>query len=54
MEDFLLDEGEREIKYKVRKVVKNVPHDLIRKIEREEVKFPREFIKIITENGSWD
>ena len=50
MEDFLLDEGEREIKYKVRKVVKDVPHDLIRKIEREEVKFPREFIKIITEN----
>ena len=49
MEDFLLNEKEKEIKYEIRKVVKEVPHDLIRKIENEEVKFPREFIKMITE-----
>ncbi len=49
MEDILLDEKEKEIKYEVRKVVKEVPHELIRKMEKEEVKFPREFIKMITE-----
>lgn len=48
MEDILLSEKEREIKYEVRKVVKEIPHELIRSIEREEVKFPREFIKEIT------
>ncbi|MGB9724922.1 MAG: acyl-CoA dehydrogenase family protein [Nitrososphaeria archaeon] len=49
MEDFLLSENEKELKYEVRKVVKEVPHELIRKIEKEEVKFPREFINLITE-----
>ncbi|MGC8585185.1 MAG: acyl-CoA dehydrogenase family protein [Thermoplasmata archaeon] len=49
MEDFLLTEREKELKYEVRKVVKEVPHELIRKIENEEVKFPREFIRLITE-----
>ncbi|MDP8012129.1 MAG: acyl-CoA dehydrogenase family protein [Thermoplasmata archaeon] len=50
MEDMLLNDKEREIKYEVRKIVKEIPHDLIRKIENEEIKFPRDFIKIITEN----
>ncbi len=50
MEDILLDENERKIKYEIRKVVKEIPHDIIRKIENEEVKFPREFIEIISKN----
>ncbi len=49
MEDILLNDKEKEIKYEVRKVVKEIPHDLIRKIENEEVKFPRDFINTITE-----
>lgn len=48
MEDILLTEDEKKIKYEARKVVKEIPHELIRKIEREEVKFPREFIEMIT------
>lgn len=52
MEDFLLNEEERKIKYDTRSVVKSVPHDLIRKIEKEETHFPREFIDLITKNGT--
>ncbi len=46
MEDFLLNDSERKIKYHARKTVKSIPHDLIRSIESEEKKFPREFIEI--------
>jgi len=52
MEDFLLSESERKIKYDVRRVVKSVPHELIRDIENESVVFPREFIDIITKNNT--
>jgi len=48
MEDILLNEKEKAIKYEVRKVVKEIPHELINRIEKEEVKFPKEFIKEIT------
>jgi len=48
MEDILLNENEKAIKYEVRNVVKGITHDLIRRIEREELKFPREFINEIT------
>lgn len=50
MEDFLLTDEEREIKYDVRKTVKSVPHELVRKIENEELVFPREFIDLITKS----
>ena len=48
MEDFLLSDEERKTKYEVRRVVKAVPHELIRKIESEEIVFPREFIDLAT------
>ena len=48
MEDLLLTEEERKIKYEVRRVVHDVPPRLIRDIESEKVKFPREFLDIIT------
>lgn len=51
VEDFLLTEEEREIKYEVRKVVKEVPSQLIRDTELEKVKFPREFIRIVAGAG---
>ncbi|WP_010916928.1 acyl-CoA dehydrogenase family protein [Thermoplasma volcanium] len=47
----LLNEEEKQIRDLCRRVVKEVPHELIRKIEREEVTFPREFIDFITKNG---
>jgi len=51
MEDFLLTEEERRIKYEVRKVVKEIPSQLIRDMELEKVRFPREFIDIVTKAG---
>ncbi|MEM0115567.1 MAG: acyl-CoA dehydrogenase family protein [Thermoplasmata archaeon] len=48
MEDILLDENEKKIKYEVREVVREIPHELIREIESEKVVFPRKFIQIIT------
>ncbi len=51
MEDFLLNEKERRTKYDVRKTVKSVPHELIRRIEKEEIVFPKEFIDLITGAG---
>ncbi|MGC9138160.1 MAG: acyl-CoA dehydrogenase family protein [Thermoplasmata archaeon] len=49
MEDILLSDEERKIKYEVRKVVKEIPHELIRDIESERIAFPREFIRTIAE-----
>ena len=46
MEDFLLSESELEIKLKARKVAKSIPPELIRSIESETKKFPREFVDI--------
>lgn len=51
MEDFLLTKQERDTKARVRRVVKEIPHDLIRKIESEELTFPREFIERITRSN---
>ncbi len=51
MEDILLNEEEKKLKNLARSTVKEVPHDLIRKIEREEVTFPEEFIDITTKKG---
>ena len=51
MEDFLLNEKETRTKYDVRKTVKSVPHELIRRIEKEEIVFPKEFIDLITGAG---
>ncbi|MDM7276006.1 MAG: acyl-CoA dehydrogenase family protein, partial [Thermoprotei archaeon] len=51
VEDILLTEEEKKIKYEVRRVVKEVPSELIRKMESEEVVFPREFIDLITSAG---
>lgn len=46
MEDFLLNDDELKIKNLARKTVKKIPADLIRSIEAETVRFPREFIEI--------
>jgi len=51
MEDFLLNDQEREIKYLARRTVKSIPSDLIRSMEREEIKFPKEFIKIVAKEN---
>ncbi|MEM4066226.1 MAG: acyl-CoA dehydrogenase family protein [Candidatus Micrarchaeaceae archaeon] len=46
-----MSKEEKEIKYKARSVVKSVPHDLIRDIESETVKFPKEFIELIAKEN---
>lgn len=51
MEDLLLTEEERRIKYEARKVVRDIPSELIRKMELGEVVFPREFIDFIARAG---
>ncbi len=51
MEDLFLSEEEQKIKYRVRETVRSVPNQLIRDIESEAVKFPREFINMITGAG---
>ena len=51
MEDLLLTEEERELKYRVRKVVHDIPHQLIRDIESEKVKFPKEFLDAVAGAG---
>lgn len=47
MEDILLDEKEKDIKYEARKIVNGIPHELIRDIEAENVEFPKSFIKAV-------
>ncbi|MDG7011717.1 MAG: acyl-CoA/acyl-ACP dehydrogenase [Nitrososphaerota archaeon] len=51
MEDLLLTEEERKVKYEVRNIVKDVPPELIRDIESEKVKFPREFLDLVAGAG---
>ncbi len=45
MLDVLLTEEEREIKYKVRKAIKAIPPSMLRKMDREEIQYPTEFIE---------
>ncbi|MDG7018433.1 MAG: acyl-CoA dehydrogenase family protein [Nitrososphaerota archaeon] len=51
MEDLLLTEEERKIKYEARNIVKDMPPELIRDIESEKVKFPREFLDLVAGAG---
>jgi hypothetical protein len=51
MEDILLSEDERKIKVEARRVVRDVPHDLIRNIEAEKVTFPRSFLDLVAGAG---
>jgi alkylation response protein AidB-like acyl-CoA dehydrogenase len=51
MEDFVLSEEERRIQHEVRSIVRDVPHELIRDIEREKVTFPRGFIDLVAGAG---
>jgi hypothetical protein len=51
MEDILLSAEERRIKYEVRKVVRDVPRELLRDIESEKVMFPKQFIEILAQAG---
>ncbi len=51
MEDILLTEDERGIRAEARRFVRDVPHELIRDIESEKVRFPREFIDLAARAG---
>ena len=45
MLDVLLTKEEQEIKYKVRKFIKTIPPSMLRKMDREEVQYPTDYIK---------
>ncbi|MHA1994073.1 MAG: acyl-CoA dehydrogenase family protein [Candidatus Hodarchaeales archaeon] len=45
MLDVLLTDEEKEIKYKIRKVIKTVPPSMLRKMDLEEIQYPADFIK---------
>lgn len=51
MEDILLSEDERRIKLEVRRIVRDVPHDLIRDIEAGKLTFPRSFLDLVAGAG---
>jgi alkylation response protein AidB-like acyl-CoA dehydrogenase len=51
MMDVLLTEKEKEIKYKVREAIKNIPPSMLRKMDQEEIQYPTNFIKdLATQN----
>ncbi|MFX0013137.1 MAG: acyl-CoA dehydrogenase family protein [Promethearchaeota archaeon] len=45
MFDVLLNESEKELKYRTREFVKGVPSSLLRKMDQEEVHYPTEYVK---------
>ncbi|UCE13845.1 MAG: acyl-CoA/acyl-ACP dehydrogenase [Candidatus Heimdallarchaeota archaeon] len=45
MFDILLNEEEKEIKYKTREFVKSIPPSLLRKMDREEIHYPTDYVK---------
>ncbi|MHA2224052.1 MAG: acyl-CoA dehydrogenase family protein [Candidatus Hodarchaeales archaeon] len=45
MYDILLSEKEKEIKYKIREFVKNIPPSWLRKMDRDEIQYPTEYVE---------
>ncbi len=45
MLDALLTDEEREIKNKARKIIKNIPPSILRKMDKEEIQYPTNFVK---------
>jgi acyl-CoA dehydrogenase len=45
MFDLILNEKEQEIRSEAREFARNVPADLLRKMDRDEVEYPREFVE---------
>lgn len=51
MFDILLDEEQKKIKYQTREFVRNVPHDLLQKMDKDEVKYPKEYVEALAEEN---
>ncbi|MHA1301438.1 MAG: acyl-CoA dehydrogenase family protein [Candidatus Helarchaeota archaeon] len=51
MYDILLDEEQKQIKYRTREYVRNIPHELLRKMDKEEVQYPTEYVKGLANEG---
>lgn len=45
MDDFLLTDGQKKLKDEVRDLVRWVPRDMIVQMDRDEIRFPREFLR---------
>jgi alkylation response protein AidB-like acyl-CoA dehydrogenase len=51
MLDVLLTNNEREIKYKVREFIKTIPSSMLRKMDKEEIHYPTNFIKDLAKHN---
>ncbi|MFW9855146.1 MAG: acyl-CoA dehydrogenase family protein [Candidatus Thorarchaeota archaeon] len=51
MFDVLLNQEEKEVKYKVREFVKTIPSSWLRKMDQEEIQYPREYVERLGNQG---
>ena len=52
LQDVLLTEEEKALKQEVRQFVKNqVPSDLLKKMDKDEIRYPRDFVKSLAERN---
>ncbi|MFW9904423.1 MAG: acyl-CoA dehydrogenase family protein [Candidatus Thorarchaeota archaeon] len=51
MFDVLLNEKERELKYRTREFVKSIPSSWLRKMDREEIQYPTDYVKRLGKEG---
>jgi acyl-CoA dehydrogenase len=51
MYDKLLNQEQKNMKYRTREHVRNVPHQLLRKMDKEEVQYPKEYVQGLAQEG---
>ncbi|MFX1507520.1 MAG: acyl-CoA dehydrogenase family protein [Promethearchaeota archaeon] len=51
MFDVLLNEKEKELKYQTREFVKSIPSSWLRKMDREEIQYPTDYVKKLAKEG---
>jgi len=51
LQDVLLNEAEKALKHEVREFVRQVPSDLLKKMDKDEIRYPRDFVKSLAERN---
>ncbi|MHA2249542.1 MAG: acyl-CoA dehydrogenase family protein [Candidatus Kariarchaeaceae archaeon] len=51
MEDIFLNEEEKELKYQARAFVRSIPAELIKQMDRDEIKYPIDYVKDLAKNN---
>ena len=51
MFDILLNEKETELKYQTREFVKSIPASWLRKMDRDEIQYPTDYVKRLGKEG---